>query len=228
MPYPTGKVKDLLMAESIRVLLADDHPLVRAGIRATLGTLEALTLVGEASDGHETQRLCRELKPDVLLLDLNMPGPPPVDTLINLSRHCPETKIIILTAYDDAIYLRSVVTVGVAGYVLKDEAPEALVRAIQTVMKGDTWFSRPLLEKLAVDQGEPLNAKADALSRRDWQLLHMLGQGWDNARIAAELNLAEQTIRNYVSRLYVKLSVSSRAEAIVWILEHADSSPFKR
>ncbi len=216
------------MAETIRVLLADDHPLVRAGLRATLGAQEGLELVGEASDGYETQRLCAALKPDVLLLDLNMPGPPPVETVAALARQHPEIKVIVLTAYDDAIYLRSVVSTGAVGYVLKDEAPEALVRAIQAVVKGDTWFSQPLLEKLGREHGDPVHDKAEALNQRDWQILNMLKQGWDNARIASELNLAEQTVRNYVSRLYIRLGVSSRAEAIVWALSHADRSPFKR
>jgi DNA-binding NarL/FixJ family response regulator len=211
------------MTDTIRILLADDHPLVRAGIRATLGVEKGLALVGEATNGHEVEPLCQELKPDILLLDLNMPGPSSVDIVTSLLKNCPEVKVLVLTAYDDEIYLRSVVAAGAVGYVLKDEAPEALVRAIQTVVKGDTWFSRPILEKLVRERGGPAPEKAEALNERERQLLKMIAQGWDNARIASELNLAEQTVRNYVSRLYVKLGVSSRAEAIVWAHEHLRS-----
>jgi len=201
----------------IRVLLADDHPLVRSGIRATLVAERDLTLVGEATDGHEAQRLGRELKPDVLLLDLSMPGPRPAEMVDYLREHCPEVRVLVLTAYDDDAYVRSVMAAGVVGYVLKDEMPETVVRAIRAVVQGDTWFSRPIVEKMA--QMEDKRAEESSLTERERQILGMMAQGWDNAHIAAELCLAEQTVRNYVSGIYKKLQVRSRAEAIVWARE---------
>jgi DNA-binding NarL/FixJ family response regulator len=208
------------MAEMIRVLLADDHPLVRAGISATVTAETDLALVGEATDGHEAQHLGRELKPDVLLLDLSMPGPRPAETVAYLREHCPEMKVLVLTAYDDDAYVRGVVAAGIAGYVLKDEATETVVRAIHTVMRGDTWFSQRVMEKLACwATGEPVQAEEPSLTDRERQIVGVMAQGWGNARIAAELYLAEQTVRNYISRIYAKLGVRSRAEAIVWARE---------
>lgn len=204
----------------IRVLLADDHPLVRSGIRTMLSTEEDMVLVAEATTGDEAQRLAVELNPDVLLLDLNMPGPSAIETLSYLRAQQPEIKVLVLTAYNDDAYIRGLVASGVAGYVLKDEAAEAVVRAIRAVVQGDSWFSRSIMEKLVhrpVD-GPELNDEP-ILTNRERETLDLMARGWDNARIAAELNLAEQTIRNYVSRIYLALSLSSRAEVVIWARE---------
>jgi DNA-binding NarL/FixJ family response regulator len=207
------------MAEPIRVLLADDHPLVRAGMRAVLTAEEDVALVGEATTGQEVQRLCPELKPDVLLLDLNMPGPSPFETVAYLREHCAETRVLILTAYDDA-YIHGLMAAGAAGYVLKDEAAEAVVGAIRAIAEGGTWLSRPVAEKLAhPGTGEDAQAQTAGLTDREREIVRLMAQGWDNARIAGELNLAEQTVRNYVSRIYTKLGVTSRVQAAVWARE---------
>jgi DNA-binding NarL/FixJ family response regulator len=204
------------MAEPIRVLLADDHPLVRAGIRTTLAGEEDVALVGEATDGHQAQQLCQKLQPDVLLLDLNMPGPSPFETIAYLRGCCPETKVLILTAYDDDAYIHGLTAAGVGGYVLKDEAVEAVVSAIRTTAEGGTWLSRRVVEKLARPPTENDQARAADLTDRERDILRFMAQGWDNVRIAGELSLAEQTVRNYVCRIYAKLGITSRVQAAVW------------
>lgn len=204
------------MAKIIRVLLADDHPVVLQGISHILSNEEDLLLVGEAVDGYEVQRLCQEYQPDVLLLDLSMPGPSSFDTVAYLRRHCPETKVLILTAYDEDAYVRGLTATGIAGYMLKDEAVEKVVRAIRAVARGDTWFSRPVVVKLAQASLREINmTRLHVLSDRERQILTLLAQGWNNKCIADELNLAEQTVRNGVSRIYAKLEIETRSEAIV-------------
>ena len=206
------------MTQPIRVLLADDHPLVRAGLRATLAAAPDLELVAEAATADEVQQACRQHRPDVVLLDLAMPGPPPAATVARLREDAPALRVIILTAHDEEAYVRALLALGVAGYVLKDEAPEALVQAIRSVMQGGSWFSSAVIRRLA--QPDLPATAAGELTARERQLLGLLAQGWHNARIADELHLSEQTVRNYVSRLYAKLGVRSRAEVMAWLLDH--------
>ena len=207
------------MSESIRVLIADDHPLIRSGLCTALQTEPDIVVAGEASDGDEVQRQCAGLQPDVLVLDLNMDGPPAVATLASVRELCPRTRVLILSAYDDDVYVRGVVLAGAVGYVLKDEAPEALVQAVRTVAQGGTWFSRSLVENLVL-HAEHDQSDAPPLTERESQIIQLIAQGWGNARIAEELCLSEQTIRNYVSRLYGKIGVQTRAEAVVWGRDH--------
>lgn len=200
----------------IRVLLADDHPVVQEGISYVLGNEKDLILIGHAANGHETRRLCQIHAPDILLLDLSMPGPSPFNTVAFLREHCPKTKILILTAYDEDAYVRGLTASGIAGYILKDEAMEKVVRAIRSVARGDTWFSRSVLTRLAQSSlTKPDSIPVNSLSEREQQILELLAQGWNNKSIADQLSLAEQTVRNNVSRIYTKLEVETRAEAIV-------------
>ena len=201
----------------IRVLLADDHPVVRAGLRATLAA-PGLAVVGEAASGDEVPARCREARPDVVLLDLQMPGPPPTAVVAALRAACPEARVLVLTGHDEDAYVQELLAVGVAGYVLKDEAPEALVDAVRGVAHGGSWLSRSVVERL-VQTGRSGGRAGPVLTARERQLLALVAQGWDNARLAATLHLSEQTVRSYLSRLYAKLGVRTRAEAIVWARE---------
>lgn len=207
--------------EPISVVLADDHPLIRSGLRMALESAEGIQLLGEATNGPEARQMAQELQPAVLLLDLSMPGPPAAETIAWLARHCPQVRILVLTAYDDDIYVRDAVGAGALGYILKDEPPETVLRAIRAVQAGDTWFSRRVIAKLLHTNNFDDESTVEAfLTERDKQVLYGLAQGWDNVRLAAELQVAEQTVRNYVSRLYATLGVKTRTEAAIWAREH--------
>lgn len=204
-------------SDRIRVVLADDHPLVRSGIRATLLREGHIDVVGEASSGDEVPTLVQNLRPDLLLLDLSMPGPSPLETVACVRQFSPETYILILSAYDDDAYVRSLIGAGVDGYLLKDEATEALIQAVTAVVQGGTWFSRTVMQKFA---GAGRGTDPVDFTPRELELLAGIARGWDNRRLAAEFELAEQTVRNYISRIYEKLNVRSRAEAVVWARQH--------
>lgn len=209
------------MTVPIRVLLADDHPLVRAGLRAILAVNPDIVLVGEAITGDEVRHLSGDLHPDVLVLDLSMPGPPATETVAHIRAHWPTLQIVILTAHDAAIHARELVALGVAGYVLKDDPLDAVVQAIRAVAAGGTWFSRSIMAKLVPGQSiVPSEEALPALTARERQLLRLLIGGWDTSRLAVTLGVTEQTLRNYLSRLYDKLGVHTRAEATAWAHHH--------
>ena len=205
----------------IRILLADDHPLIRTGLHSTLEQEEDLVVIGEATNGTDTQRLCQELSPDILLLDIGMPGPSPTTTVRFIMDHCPQVKIIMLTAYDDEVYVRNLIGLGVAGYVLKDEAPETLVRAIRVALDGDTWFSRRVIAILAKPVAEPSGVvSGDNLTDRESEVLQLMAKGFANGQIADSLAIAVGTVKNHVVNIYQKLGVHLRAEAVAWVWQH--------
>ena len=187
---------------------------MRSGVRATLEEAADIRVVGEASNGREAQSLCQRLEPDILILDLNMPGPSFLETLTSLKQTVPNVNVLVLTALEEGVYVRSLVKAGIAGYILKDEVPDALISAVRTVQHGGTWFSRAVFSKLhEVNLSD--NVLRD-LTNRERDVLGLVARGRDNGEIAGELGLAEQTVRNYVSRIYEKVGVRSRVELAVW------------
>ena len=204
------------MDGQVRILLADDHPLVRSGVRVTLGDEPDLLVVGEATDGLQARRMALDVQPNVLLLDLSMPGPPAHETVIYLRQHCPQTKVLILTAYDDDAYVQGLVAAGVAGYVLKDEMPETVVSALRTVVQGDTWFSSSLLGRLG-RRKTPASSRGEFswLTPHELQTLVLVMAGRTDREIGEEMNLAERTVRYRLRSVYDKLGVEGRVEAAV-------------
>lgn len=199
-----------MMAELTRVLLADDHPLIREGIGNTLRKSDGLMLVGVATNGYEIADLVAAHRPDVLLLDLHMPGPPPLEIVMNVHNDFPNTRVLVLSAYDDLVPVRALLRAGVSGYVLKDEAIGMLVQAIQTVVRGGIWFSQAIAKRLA----QPANLPE--FTERELDVLTIFASGASNDQIAAKLAVTERTVRFHLKNIYRKIGVTSRGEAIAW------------
>jgi DNA-binding NarL/FixJ family response regulator len=205
------------MTKKITVVVADDHPLVRKGIVATLAEESDFEVIGEATDGMGAQAQCKRLQPNILLLDLNMPGVSPLETIAVVNEHCPQTRVIILTAFDDLSSVRHMISAGAMGYLLKEEGLAVVVQAIRTVMQGGKWFSETVLMKLVSKSPEDLFAlnRFVALNEREIHLLKLMAQGNSDYEIGQILGLAERTVRHYLRAIYDKLGVRSRVEAAV-------------
>lgn len=208
------------MQDEIRLLSVSYQPLLRAGIRSSLQTEKDLIIVGEATNTFEAQHLSFELKPNVLLIDLHTPGFTLPKTVSNLSEQCPESNLLML-ANSDNIHLPNLIKIGIAGCVPRDEDTQIIAQAIYAVAHGDTWFSQPTIEKFVQKEiGDPTSTRELSLTSRERQVLSMIALGWDNFRISRELNLAKQTVRNYISCIYTKIMVNSRAEAVIRAREY--------
>jgi NarL family two-component system response regulator LiaR len=205
----------------IRVLMADDHPVVRAGIVSMLSKEPDIRVIGETGDGEQVERLTVETAPDVLVLDVNMPGFDPVAVTRNLTQQRPDLRILVLTAYDDEAYVAGLLSAGATGYVLKDEALDSLVAAIRTIAKGESWLSQRIAGRLARKAIAPVSAraaKAEPLTPREREVLRLLALGLSNDEIAERLFITKRTVQNHVSNIYGKLDLDSRAEAVLYAI----------
>ena len=204
---------------STRVLLADDHALVRAGIRNALADLPNLTIVGEVGDGPAVITALQELQPDCLLIDVTMPEFEPITTIRGIRGRYPDLCILIVSAYDDDVYVQGLLSVGVNGYHLKDQPLSDLRLAVERVLAGERWISSPLVDKLL--QPKPSQEfQGPKLSSRQRDILELLSKGYDNRAIAVELGLSIKTIENHLTRLYRLLNVHSRLEAANYVNEY--------
>ncbi|MBX6350486.1 MAG: response regulator transcription factor [Clostridia bacterium] len=206
----------------IRVVVADDHPLLRQGLKRALELGDDIVVVGEARDGEECLLRCRATKPDVLLLDITMPKVNGVEVARQLKAESPELGILVLTIHDNEEYLVESVAAGVDGYVVKDVEPGELRRAIQTVARGERYLPPALASKLMSGfhrvARESQNRRAgprEILSEREWEILQLLVQGKGNREIGRELFISEKTVKNHATSLFRKLGVQGRAQAVI-------------
>ena len=206
----------------VRVLLADDHAVVRAGLRNALAGLPELEVVGEVSNGHELTTLLSSLQPDFLVIDVAMPDFDPVPTIRKIKLDYPELKILVVSAHDDEAYVVGLLGVGVDGYHLKDQPLAELILAVQRILAGERWISRPLLDRLVLRKPREVAADVPTLTRRQRELFRLLSQGYDNRRIAQELELSVKTVENQLTGLYRALNVNSRFEALSYATRHPE------
>jgi len=206
--------------DSIKILLAEDHAVVRESIHESLSREPEFNVVGEASDGEEAIRLAQKLVPDVILMDISMPVLNGIEATRRIKSFQPSVAILILTAYDDEQYVFSVLSAGAAGYLLKDIGMQELVEAIKTVYKGDSVLHPTIAKKVlqqirSLKEGPPKEQHHEVLSDRESHVLRLAASGLSNNAIAQELHLSVSTIQSHLRSIFNKLGVGSRTEAMI-------------
>jgi DNA-binding NarL/FixJ family response regulator len=211
------------MAEHIRVLLADDHVLVRQGIRQFLEDEDDIEVIAEADNGSEAVRLAEEREPDVAVLDIRMPEMTGVEATRRIKAQAPQVRVLILTAYDDDPYVFALLQAGADGYVLKTAPAEELVRAVRTVHGGSPALSAEITIKVIqqVTAGRPTGAveQVEPLTERELDALRLAARGMTNREIGHDLGISHRTVQGHLASVYEKLGVSSRTEAVTEALK---------
>ncbi|MBN2503354.1 MAG: response regulator [Anaerolineales bacterium] len=210
------------MTGSIRVVLADDHAIVRAGLRNALANLPELEIVGEVSNGPELLQALETLQPDFLVVDVNMPEFDPVVEMRQICLTYPSLKTLVVSAYDDQAYVVGLLSVGVDGYHLKDQPLSDLQFAVRKILGGDRWISGPLINRLIDEHPVAGHTAASMLTQRQRDLLRLLTLGYSNRKIAFELGLSIKTVENHLTALYRVIDVGSRLEANNYALRHPE------
>jgi NarL family two-component system response regulator LiaR len=203
--------------EPVRVLIADDHPIVRRGLRAFLELQDSVEVVGEAADGEEAVRQVEALLPDVVLMDLVMPRLDGIEAIRRIREVSPSTRAIVLTSYADDARIFPAVQAGAAGYLLKDVEPSQLLEAIRAVGRGEALLhpavAARLMQEFAANRGQP---GAGALTEREMDVLRLIARGCSNKEIAVELVLSEKTVKTHVSNILAKLHLADRTQAALY------------
>jgi DNA-binding NarL/FixJ family response regulator len=208
----------------IRILVADDQPLVRTGIRRVIDSDEALAVIGEASDGHEAVALTRALRPDVVLMDIRMPILDGIEATARLTESGSHARVVILTTFGLDEYVLGALRAGASGFVLKEAPPEEILDAIHIVARGDALIAPAVTRAVIEELGRrpvrtELRSKLDELTPREREVFDLLAQGLSNAEIAAELVVGEGTVKTHVAHVLAKLGVRDRVQAVVFAFE---------
>ena len=204
------------MPEEINIVIADDHAIVRRGLRQLLESEDGFAVVAEADDVESARRYMRGHHPQVLVLDLNMPGESSIDAIPKLREEFPDTQIVVLTMQNEPAYARSALSAGVLGYVLKESADAELVEAIRAAVAGEHYLNPRLGARVA---SEPPPGPPDGLSERELEILRLIALGYTNAQVAEELFLSVRTVETHRAHIQQKLGLSDRAELVRYALD---------
>jgi DNA-binding NarL/FixJ family response regulator len=215
------------VSDPIRVLIVDDHAVVREGLRAFLALQDGLEVAGEACDGEEAIERATELRPDVILMDLVMPKLDGVGAMRELRIQAPASRVIVLTSFLDDDRLLPAIQAGAAGYLLKNAEPAEIARAVHAAHAGETIIDPTVASRLvrAIADGARPVTEADRLTRREHEVLELITRGRSNKRIALELGISEKTVKTHVGHLLAKLGVSDRTQAALLAVQHGLVAP---
>ncbi len=208
----------------IKVLICDDQEIARQGLQMILGSVADLNVVGAAGNGEEAVRLVESLRPDVVMMDLKMPVMNGAQATRIIRQRFPEVQVLVLTTYDDDEWLFDAIRAGASGYLLKDTRPADLLTAIRNVAQGksplDPTVAGKILQSVSQQSTNVNPALAELLNEREIEFLRYMAQGLSNAEIGAKVHLSEGTVRNMISPLFAKLSVTDRTQAVVAAIRH--------
>jgi NarL family two-component system response regulator LiaR len=212
------------MKDPIRILIVDDHGVVRGGLRAVLETKSDLEVVGDAASGREAIRLAETLAPDVILMDLRMPGEiDGIEATRRIREQSPEAKILVLTTFDNDHLVISSIQAGALGYVLKEKSTEELVQSIRGVYQGTAQFDPEISRRLIVGDTRP-GEEAQVLTERETEVIRQVAQGKTNQDIGAALNITPRTVGTHVSNMLEKLDLENRTQLALYALRHEIAS----
>lgn len=212
---------DLEVSKVIRVLLADDHALVREGTRRLLETEKDVEVVAEAANGEEAVEATKRLHPDIAIMDIAMPGMGGIEATRAIKISCPETAVLVLSAYDDEPYLIKLLEVGAAGFLLKNVHGKELISAIRSVSRGESVLQPSIAEKIMLRMSSQTGAQEstkDLLSERELEVLRLAARGLPNKEIARRLGLSIRTVHSHLANIFMKMHVGSRTEAVLQAL----------
>lgn len=207
---------------SVKVMLADDHVLMREGIRQLLEFDGRIEVIGEANDGLECLSKLSELHPQVLLLDINMPKKNGIEVLKEIRDKNMDVKVLVLTVHDEIEYLLKAIDIGVDGYIMKDSESTELIKAIHTIIEGESYIQPkliPALNSKLLSRDED-KTKIDSLTARELEVLIQVANGMFNKEIALSLDISERTVKNHVSNIFKKINVSDRTQAAVFAIKN--------
>lgn len=206
----------------IKILLADDHSMIREGIKQLLEIDSEFTVIGQAGDGIECMKLLQKELPDVLLLDVNMPRMNGIEVLKKIKEQNMNVKVLMLTIHNEVEYLLKAVDIGCNGYILKDSDIGLLKKAITSVYEGDSFIQPDLIPilNMGLINREETNQSLDGLTKREVEVLKLITEGLFNKEIAYTLNISERTVKNHVSNIFKKINASDRTQAAVFAIKH--------